>query len=137
MESATGGLLASTLTDAAGASDYFLGGLITYATQQKISAGVPAETIEEFGVVSSETAEAMAAAARGRMGSDYGVGVTGALGPDPADGEPPGTVFVAVVGPNEVPQSMKTQMSQGRAATKRRATTTALLLLRRTIQSEE
>ena len=137
MESATGGLLASTLTDAARASDYFAGGLVPYGTQQMIAAGVCADVIEEFGVVSAQTAEAMAAAARKGMESDYGVGLTGALGPDPEDGEPAGTVFVAVAGPSGVPQSMKTQMSQGRAATKRRAITTALLLLRRSILGEE
>ena len=136
MESCTGGLLASTLTDAPGASDYFTGGLVTYATQQKIAAGVPGETIEEFGVVSAETAQAMATAARERLDADFGVGITGALGPDPQDGHAPGTVFVAVAGPHGGAESLMTQMSQGRAATKRRAITTALLLLRRTIMSE-
>ncbi|MFN0095181.1 MAG: CinA family nicotinamide mononucleotide deamidase-related protein, partial [Dehalococcoidia bacterium] len=82
MESCTGGLLASTLTDAAGASAYFLGGLVTYATDQKIAHGVPAGVIEEYGVVSPQTATAMAEAARRHLGADWGVGITGALGPE-------------------------------------------------------
>ncbi len=137
MESATGGLLASTLTDTPGASEYFTGGLVTYATQKKIDAGVPADVIAEFGLVSAETAVAMAMAARRRLVSDYGAGITGSLGPEPPGDEPPGTVFVAVAGPAGRTQSLKTQMSQGRAATKRRAITTALTLLRRSILEEE
>ncbi|MFN0096386.1 MAG: CinA family nicotinamide mononucleotide deamidase-related protein, partial [Dehalococcoidia bacterium] len=56
MESCTGGLLASVLTDVPGASGYFLGGLVTYATEQKLAHGVPSSVIEEFGVVSAQTA---------------------------------------------------------------------------------
>ena len=83
MESCTGGLMANTLTDVPGASEYFLGGYVSYSTQQKIDLGVSAEVIEEFGVVSQETAKAMAQAARQRAGADYGVGITGVAGPDP------------------------------------------------------
>ena len=137
MESATGGLLASTLTDTPGASAYFTGGLVTYALQQKVAAGVPADVIEEFGVVSAETAAAMALAVRRRLASDYGVGITGSLGPEPQGNEPPGTVFIAVADPNGGTQCLKTQMSQGRAATKRRAITTALTLLRRSMLEKE
>ncbi|MEP6872237.1 MAG: competence/damage-inducible protein A, partial [Anaerolineaceae bacterium] len=84
MESVTGGLLASVLTDVPGASNYYKGGLVTYQTQQKIDAGVPAEIIEDFGVVSPETAKAMARVVRERLGADYGIGITGVAGPDPA-----------------------------------------------------
>ena len=64
MESCTGGLIANTLTDVPGATPYFLGGFVTYSTELKIRIGVPAEVIEEFGVVSDETAKAMAEAVR-------------------------------------------------------------------------
>ena len=136
MESCTGGLLASTLTDVSGSTGYFVAGLVTYQTQQKIDAGVPAEVIEEFGAVSPETAKAMARAVRTRFGTDYGVGVTGVAGPDPQDGIPPGTVHVAVATPDGGAHSLSMTMNTGRAAVKRRAVTTALLLLRRTILGE-
>ena len=123
LESATGGLLASTLSDAPDADGSFAGGLVSGST-------------EEFGPVSAETAEAMASAARERLGSEYGVGVTGELGPEQTIDQP-GTVFLAVVGPGGGVRSMKIVMAQGRAATKRRAITTALMLLRSSILEEE
>ena len=55
MESCTGGLLASTITDVPGSSGYFRGGLVSYQTEMKIAWGVPAEVIEEHGVISAET----------------------------------------------------------------------------------
>ncbi len=122
LESATGGLLASTLSDAPEAEGAFAGGLV-------------AGGAEAFGPVAAETAEAMAAAARERLGSDYGVGISAALGPD-ATIEQPGTFFVAVTGPGGT-RSMKMVMAQGRGATKRRAITTALMLLRGSMLEEE
>ena len=136
MESVTGGLLASVLTDVPGASNYYKGGLVTYQTQQKIDAGVPAEVIEEFGVVSPETAKAMARAVRQRLGADYGIGITGVAGLDPADGVPPGTVHIGVSTPEGTEHSLSITMNSGRAAVKRRAVTTALLLLRRALLGE-
>lgn len=133
MESCTGGLLASTLTDVPGSASYFIGGYVTYATQQKIEAGVPAEVIEEFGVVSPETARAMASAIRERLGTAYGVGITGVAGPDPQDGVPPGTVHIAVANADGSVQASSIVVNQGRLAVKRRAVTTALLLLRRAL----
>ena len=136
MESCTGGLLANTLTDVPGASGYFVGGYITYATQQKIDLGVPGDVITEYGVVSPETARAMAEAARRTSGADFGVGITGVAGPDPEDGIPPGTVHVAVATPEGGTHSLSMTMNQGRQAVKRRAVTTALLLLRRALLGE-
>ena len=124
LETATGGLLASTLSDAPDAGGSFAGGLVSAGSD------------EEFAGVSAETAEAMAAAARERLGSDYGVGITASLEGD-ATVEQPGTFFVAVAGPAGDRRSMKMVMAQGRAATKRRAITTALMLLRSGILEEE
>ena len=136
MESCTGGLLASTLTDVPGAAGYFIGGLVTYQTQQKIDVGVPAEIIEEFGVISPETAKAMASTVRKHIGTAYGVGITGVAGPDPQDGVEPGTVHVGVSCPDGSEASLSIRINTGRAAVKRRAVTTALLLLRRAILGE-
>ena len=136
MESCTGGLLASTITENEGASAIFAGGLVTYHTEQKIAAGVPPDIIEQFGVISSETAEAMAAAARERLNADYGIGITGVLGPDPVGGVAPGTVHIGIATPSGMRDSLMTAMNQGRPMVKRRAVTSALLLLRRTILAE-
>ncbi|MBT3364002.1 MAG: competence/damage-inducible protein A [Chloroflexi bacterium] len=96
MESCTGGLLASTITDAPGSSAYFKGGLVTYATQSKIDSGVDPAVIEKHGVISAETALAMATAARDRFGADIGIGVTGVAGPDGLDGKDAGTVHIGI-----------------------------------------
>ncbi|MEE9284387.1 MAG: competence/damage-inducible protein A [Dehalococcoidia bacterium] len=96
MESCTGGLLASTITDVPGSSSYFRGGLVTYATDIKAANGVDPRLIEEHGVISAEVASAMARAARTRLGADIGIGVTGVAGPSEQEGKPVGTVFVTV-----------------------------------------
>lgn len=96
MESCTGGLLANTITDVPGSSRYFRGGFVAYTAEMKRALGVPAETIEKFGVVSPQVAEAMATAARDRLGADVGVGITGVAGPDPLEDKPPGTVHISI-----------------------------------------
>lgn len=136
MESCTAGLVASTLADPPGASGYFVGALVTYQTEEKVAAGVPAEVIAAHGVVSRETAVAMAQAAQRRFRTSYAIGVTGVLGPDPLEGVPPGTVHIGVAAPDGVTASLTTSMNQGRAMVKRRAVTAALLLLRRAILGE-
>ncbi|MDQ1650846.1 MAG: nicotinamide-nucleotide amidase [Cryptosporangiaceae bacterium] len=100
-ESLTGGQLAASLVEAPGASETFRGGLIVYATDLKTSlAGVPASLLAERGPVDLDIAAHLAAGARTRCGSDWGVATTGVAGPDPQGGKEPGTVFVAVSGPD-------------------------------------
>ncbi len=130
MESCTGGLLASTITDVPGSSAYFKGGYVAYTAQMKMGLGVSAELIERHGVISPEVAADMARAARRNAEADYGVAVTGVAGPDELEGKPPGTMHIAVHD-GKAPQSISYAFYQGRLATKRRAVTTALALLRR------
>lgn len=132
MESCTGGLLASTLTDVDGASDVFLGGSVTYATAMKVALGVDAAVVEQHGVISAEVAAEMARAARQDLHADYGIGVTGIAGNDPVEGKPPGTVHVAVHDGTRAEQLSYT-INLGRPANKRRAVTSALFLLRRSL----
>jgi nicotinamide-nucleotide amidase len=95
-ESATGGLLGERFTSVPGSSSYFNGGFLTYTNEMKRELlGVPAETLDEFGAVSEQTAAAMAAAARLRTKSTYGLSVTGVAGPD-ADSAPVGTMYVGL-----------------------------------------
>lgn len=101
-ESLTGGLLGAALTTTPGSSATFRGGLIVYATDLKETlAGVPGPLLEAEGPVSAHVAAALAAGARDRLGATYGVGVTGVAGPDPQNGQPVGTVHLAVAGPAE------------------------------------
>ncbi|NYE38711.1 PncC family amidohydrolase [Nocardioides cavernae] len=102
-ESLTGGMLASALTDVAGASRSFVGGVVSYATRIKVEVlGVPPDVVEAHGVVSRECAEAMAAGVRDRLGATWGLATTGVAGPDEQDGRPVGTVWVAAAGPSAV-----------------------------------
>lgn len=133
MESCTGGLLAHTITNVPGSSDYFRGGLVAYATETKVSWGVDPEVIDEHGAVSVECAQAMARAAREGLSASIGIGITGVAGPGPQEEKPPGTVHVGLDAEFGVPQTVSYQFAQGREAVKRRAVTTALALTRRMV----
>ena len=98
-ESLTAGLVAATLADVPGASAVLQGGVVAYQADVKADLlDVPAEALAH-GVVSREVAEAMAAGAARRLGADVGIGTTGVAGPDPHDGEPVGSVWIAVATP--------------------------------------
>jgi competence/damage-inducible protein CinA-like protein len=104
-ESLTGGLIGSLLTGAGGSSDFFLGSLVTYATEAKRDvAGVDEAILAGPGPVSEEAAVALAVAARDKFGADLAVSATGVAGPAEQDGKPVGTVFVgaALAGKTEV-----------------------------------
>ncbi|MHB8621459.1 MAG: CinA family nicotinamide mononucleotide deamidase-related protein, partial [Chloroflexota bacterium] len=99
MESCTGGLVASHLTDSPGSSAYFAGGLVSYSDASKVAFGVSEETLRRHGAVSPEMAGEMAAAARRRLGASVGLAVTGVAGPAEQEGKPVGTVYIALDGP--------------------------------------
>ena len=129
MESCTGGLLANLLTDVPGSSNAFRGGLVSYATDLKIRWGVPHEIVDHYGVISSETALAMARGARSYLNTDVGVGITGVAGPDEQEGKSVGTVHIAIASGERT--SDTTQHFRGvRSEIKWRAAITALNLLR-------
>ena len=130
MESASGGAIASAITDVEGSSDYFRGSIVAYATAVKIANGVPAEVIATHGVYSQATAEAMARAARVAVAADLGLGLTGIAGNDPLEGQPAGTMHLALADADHV-EYMTFRFLQGREQTKRRAVQQALMLLRR------
>jgi nicotinamide-nucleotide amidase len=97
-ESCTGGLLAKLLTDNPGSSKYFTYGWITYSNEAKISElGVPADLIQEYGVVSEQVARAMAIGARKKAGTDYAISITGIAGPaGGTEQKPVGLVYIGV-----------------------------------------
>lgn len=100
-ESCTGGLVAHRITNVAGSSAFFLGGLIAYSNEVKERLlGVPAPVLAAHGAVSDPVALAMAQGARARLGSDWGLGITGIAGPGGGTPQKPvGLVYVAVAGP--------------------------------------
>lgn len=97
-ESCTGGLLGSRITDIAGSSDVFIGGVIAYANEVKTrDLGVPADLIARHGAVSEEVVRAMANGVRTRFGATIGLAITGVAGPGGGTPDKPvGTVWVCV-----------------------------------------
>lgn len=97
-ESLTGGQIGSTITAIPGASKVYRGGVISYASDLKVSlVDVPASLLEEGGAIQAEVALAMARGAATNLDADFGLAVTGVAGPASQDGKKPGTVFVACV----------------------------------------
>jgi nicotinamide-nucleotide amidase len=102
-ESLTGGALADLVSASPGASDSYLGGVVSYATDLKTGLlGVSDETVEKHGVVSADCAKEMAARVRELIGADFALSTTGVAGPTEQEGKPVGTVFVGVAGPHGV-----------------------------------
>ena len=103
-ESCTGGKIASTLSAISGASKYFKGSVVSYATQVKNEVlEIPNALIEKNGVVSAEVAEAMVKSVQKIMTSDFAIATTGNAGPTKGDEDAElGTVFIGIATPNEV-----------------------------------
>ena len=102
-ESITGGGLAAAITDVAGSSRVFMGGVIAYDDAIKISElKVDAKTLKKFTAVSEEVAKEMAAGALKKFKTDYAIATTGVAGPGKAYGQKAGTVWVAIASKKEV-----------------------------------
>jgi nicotinamide-nucleotide amidase len=137
-ESCTGGLLAARLTERAGASAYFAGGIVSYSNQAKTGLlGVDAGLIERHGAVSPEVAEAMADGALERFGADVAVSITGIAGPGGGSEEKPvGYVCWCVKSSDGEALSRDTRVPGDRTEIRERSTTVAMHLLRRVLSGE-
>ena len=135
-ESCTGGMVAARLTSVPGASDVFRGAVVAYADDVKAaSLGVPAALIAQHGAVSAEVAAAMASGARGRVGTDVAIAVTGVAGPGGGTPEKPvGLVYAHAVGPDGE-KSVRTELPGDREMIRGRATAASLHLVRRLLES--
>jgi nicotinamide-nucleotide amidase len=131
-ESCTGGLIARRLTELAGSSKFFIEGAVTYANDAKVrTLNVKQETLDKFGAVSAETAEAMARGMRERAGTDYAISVTGIAGPDGGtDEKPVGTVWFGLADKESV-KTIKLVFPGDRYLIRWRSSQAALDMLRR------
>ncbi|MCL2091055.1 MAG: CinA family protein [Micrococcales bacterium] len=99
-ESLTGGAVCAALVAVPGASRVLRGAVVPYATDLKHTLlGVDADRLAASGAVHPQVARQMADGVRVALGADVGLATTGVAGPDPADGQSVGTVYVAVAGP--------------------------------------
>lgn len=132
-ESCTGGMISHLITTVSGSSGYYLGSVTSYAVSVKEKVlGVPASTIDKFGVVSSEVAAAMAEGVRALTGSTFAVATTGlAEGGD--ERYPEGTVWMGVAGPTGT-KTLLYQCDLGRKGNIRRFATAALRFLIKEIE---
>jgi len=139
-ESLTGGLLGGELTAMPGSSVTYAGGVVAYDTRLKTSLlGVSAGLLASGGAVQPRVAAEMAAGVRDRLGATYGLAVTGVAGPEPQDGKPVGTVYIAVSGPTGTPKVVSPRLPASgsgdrlRTLIRRMTVVHALDLLRRNI----
>ncbi len=136
-ESLTGGLLGAAITDVAGASVVFRGGIISYATDLKAALlGVPEELLAARGAVDPDVAAAMADGVRRRLRAGAGAATTGVAGPDPADGKPPGTVHIAVSTGAGHPVTRQLFLAGGREEVRAATVRAALQLLLDVLREE-
>jgi nicotinamide-nucleotide amidase len=135
-ESLTGGLIGAALSRMAGSSETFRGSAVVYATDLKETlAGVPGPLLASAGAVSAETAGALAVGARERLAATYGIGATGVAGPTEQEGQPVGTVHLAVSGPGgAVVRSLR--IPGDRERVRLLTVTAALVLLRKHLLSD-
>ena len=132
-ESATGGQLASLITEAPGASDYFVAGYVAYSAKAKQALGVSPEILAKYGTVARATTQALAAAARQASGADVAVATTGNAGPDASEDKPVGLLHMVVdIQGRQVCQ--ETRYSTTRTEYKRRGALEALHLLWRELK---
>ena len=135
-ESCTGGNIAQRVTNVPGASEIFLGGVVSYANSAKEKfLGVRAETLQQHGAVSEAVAREMALGAREKFNSDFAIAVTGIAGPGGGSAEKPvGTVFIALAAANGV-EVRKMLNAWERATFKDVTATQALEWLRTRLES--
>jgi len=130
-ESCTAGYLAGAITDPAGSSVYFLGGIVAYSNDaKKALLGVSPDTLRLKGAVSAETAEEMARGVCGRFGSDFAISVTGIAGPEGGTKEKPvGTVYICVLKAGGEPVVSENRFSGDREIVRHRSVLHALYML--------
>ena len=133
MEMCTGGALANSITDNPNSISYFKGGNVAYDGAALRSCGVPGEVMKKHGVVSQETANAMAETVRRNLNADVGIAVTGVPGPGEFEGKPLGLAYICVSNGEKI-REMEMRLPPRRVTIKRRVPNQALIELRRLVE---
>lgn len=129
-ESCTGGMIGARVTDLAGSSTYFRGGIIAYSNDIKVVLlGVGEAMLAKHGAVSAPVARAMALGARRALGCTWAVAVTGVAGPGASEAKPTGLVFLAVAGAKRCLVVEERHFLGGRARVRKQTVERALALL--------
>lgn len=133
-ESCTGGLIANKITNIPGSSNFLNRGVVSYSNESKVEIlGVNPLTISKFGAVSEETAKEMALGIKNNSKSDFGLAITGIMGPDGGtETKPVGLVYIAIADESGV-EVKKLQLGVGRIRNKERAAQAAFNFLRKKI----
>ncbi|MFD0896481.1 competence/damage-inducible protein A [Loigolactobacillus binensis] len=114
-ESLTSGLFQSMIANVSGASTVFNGGFVTYSLAEKAHLlQIDAAQLHKYGVVSQETALAMARQAKQIMQTDIAISFTGVAGPDTLEGQPAGTVYIGIAYRDQAPIARKFSFSKSR-----------------------
>lgn len=136
-ESLTAGLLQAELAEIPGVSGTLVGGMVTYTAKAKIEQlGIEKELLEEFGIVSSETAASIAERVREKFNTDIGVGLTGAAGPEGHDGVPAGTVWLGFAFKNHPTVTRKLELLGMRNTNRIRSAKLAFSYLMRLLREQ-
>ncbi|MCS7250294.1 MAG: competence/damage-inducible protein A [candidate division WOR-3 bacterium] len=135
-ESCSGGLLGSRITDVAGSSDYYIGGVVAYSNEiKKLICKVKEETLKEYGAVSKETAMEMAKGIKSYYQTDIGVSITGVAGPTSSEKKPVGLVYIGLAYSKKIIVEEHHFLGT-RKMIKEQAVQMALNLLRKVLESE-
>ncbi|MCH8296534.1 MAG: CinA family nicotinamide mononucleotide deamidase-related protein [Chloroflexi bacterium] len=133
MEMCTGGALTNSITDVPDSISYFKGGTVVSDGAALGASGVPVEVMEKHGVVSQQTANAMAETVRRNLHADLGIGVAGVPGPGEFEGKPLGLAYISVTNGKQT-REMEMRLPPRRVTIKRRVPNQALIELRRLVE---
>ena len=133
IEMCTGGALANSITDAPDSLTYFKGGTVAYDGAALQAYGVPADILDQHGVVSQQSANAMAEIVRRNLSADLGVAVTGVPGPGEFEGKPLGLAYICVTN-GKITRELEMRLPPRRVTIKRRVPNQALIELRRLVE---
>ncbi len=137
-ESLTAGMFMAELAGEPGIGSSLEGGIVVYNEKVKVEQlGVDSALLDEYGVVSEECAAALAVSVKRKFGTAIGVGLTGAAGPSPHDGEPVGTVWIGIAFKDQEPETHKLFLSGSRNANRLKAARFALYYLIKSLTEKE
>jgi PncC family amidohydrolase len=138
VESCTGGLCCTRLTEMPGSSRVLWGGWVVYSNEAKVLLGVPQEVLRNFGAVSKQTVLELARAGRVRSGADWCVSISGIAGPEGGSPEKPvGTVWIGINGKDGNKRAVQFRFAGGRAGIREKASAAAFLFLHQFVQGKK